>query len=78
MTLNPIEQKIIDVIKEDIKQNNTEYSVITNNEISEKLGISVFSIRDKVIRLAKKKAITKRNDVWTTDMKYHNRIIYVN
>ena len=78
MTLNPIEQKIIDVIKEDIKQNNTEYSVITNNQISEKLGISVFSIRDKVIRLAKKKVITKRNDVWTTDMKYHNRIIYVN
>lgn len=77
MKLNPIESAILEIIKSDISSGNKEYSTITNNELSSKLGISVFSIRDKVLSLAKKKVIVKRNDVWTSDMKYHNRIIYV-
>jgi len=78
MKLNPIEEQILSIIKWDIAKSKADYSTLTNNEIAEKIGISVFSIRDKVLKMAKKKVITKRNNFWTSDMKYHNRVIYLN
>lgn len=78
MKLNPVEQKIYDVIREDIQNSNKDYSSITNNEISKKLNISVFSIRDKVSKLVEKKALLRRTDFWDNDMNYHQRIIYLN
>jgi DNA-binding Lrp family transcriptional regulator len=78
MKLNPIEEQILSIIKQDIAKSKADYSTLTNNEIAEKIGISVFSIRDKVLKMSKKKVITKRNNFWTTDMKYHNRVIYLN
>lgn len=77
MKLNPVELAILEVIENDIKKTGKGFSYLTNNEISKELGISVFSIRDKILKLAEKKAIVKRNDVWDTDKKYHNRIIYL-
>lgn len=77
MKLNPIEEKIIQLIKEDMNKTNSDHSKITNSEISKTLGISPFSIRDHVLKLAKKGAIIKRNDFWTPDMKYHQRVIYL-
>lgn len=78
MKLNPIEEQILSIIKQDIAKSKVDYSTLTNNEIANEVGISVFSIRDKVLSMAKKKIITKRNDFWTSDMKYHNRVIYLN
>lgn len=77
MTLNPVEQAIMKIIEEDIINSKNDYSTLTNNQIAQKLSISPFSIRDKVLRLAKKKVIVKRNDFWTKDMKYHQRVIYL-
>lgn len=77
MKLNPVELAILELIEKDIKESGRGFSYLTNNEISKALGISVFSIRDKIIRLADKKAIVKRNDVWDMDKKFHNRIIYL-
>ena len=74
MKLNPVEQKIYDVIREDIQNSNKDYSSITNNEISKKLNISVFSIRDKVSKLVEKKALLRRTDFWDNDMNYHQQI----
>lgn len=77
MKLNPIELEIVQILTRDILKTGREFSTLTNNEISKELGISVFSVRDKVLSLARKKVITKRNDVWTKDKKFYNRIIYV-
>lgn len=77
MYLNPVEQRIIDILKEDIKNTKKDYSILTNNEIAKEMNISVFSIRDKITRLAEKKAIFRRTNFWDNDLKYHQRIIYL-
>lgn len=77
MKLNPIELEILGVLKEDMLNSGKDYSILTNNEISKKINVSVFSVRDKIIGLANKKVIIKRNDVWDQHKKFHNRIIYL-
>ena len=77
MKLNPIMQEILEVIQKDIKDTNGEFSTITNTQIAEKLNLSAFTVRDKVIQLANLKHIDKRTNVWTKDRKFYNRIIYV-
>lgn len=77
MKLNPILEEILNVIKKDIETKGCDFSTITNSEIASKLNISAFTVRDKVLQLAKLKQIDKRTNVWTKDRKFYNRIIYV-
>lgn len=77
MKLNPILEEILNVIKKDIETKGCDFSTITNSEIASKLNISAFTVRDKVLQLAKLKQIDKRTNVWTKERKFYNRIIYV-
>ena len=76
---NPIEQKILDLIVEDINQSQKGFSYLTNNEIAERIKISVFSVRDKILKLQKTGHIQNVLNYWyEIDGKpaYHNRVIF--
>lgn len=77
MITNPITKEIFDIIKTEINSGNGESTTITNTEIAKKMDISAFTVRDKVIELAKRGFITKRHNVWSKDRTFHNRIIYL-
>jgi len=77
MLTNPVEQQILDVIKEDINKSEVDYSTLTNNQIASQINKSVFSVRDKIDNLSKKKYLIRRINYWTKDNQYHNRIIYL-
>lgn len=76
MKLNPVELQILKIIENDLLEKNSDYSTLTNNEIANQMNVSVFSVRDKIGNLEKKKAIFRRTDFWDNNGKYHNRIIY--
>jgi Mn-dependent DtxR family transcriptional regulator len=48
------DKRIYDYIIKDIENSNKNYSTLTNTAISQELNISAFTVRDKVIRLAKR------------------------
>lgn len=77
MITNPITKEIYEIIATEIKKGNGEFTTITNTEIANRMNISAFTVRDKVIELAKRNFILKRHNVWTTERKFHNRIIYL-
>jgi hypothetical protein len=64
------DKRIYDYIIKDIENSNKNYSTLTNNTIAHALNLSAFSVRDKVIRLAKRGYLTTLvyhwddNNVW--------------
>lgn len=76
MELNGREKLIYEMIVEDINNSTKPYSVLTNNEISKKLDVSVFSVRDKITKLHNKRVLQRVNEFWDEDGNYHNRVLY--
>jgi RecG-like helicase len=52
---NPRDKKIYDFIMNDMNTNGKNYSVLTNTKISEALGMTSITVRDKVLKLVKQK-----------------------
>jgi hypothetical protein len=74
---NPRHKKIYDILIQEINNNPSGFTTITNQEIYEKLDfkVSPFSVRDHIISLANKKVIQKINNTWIQD-NYYPRVIY--
>jgi hypothetical protein len=74
---NPRQRMIYNILMEDIENNGTGYSVLTNTEIYELLEfkVSPFSVRDHIIALANNKFIQKLNNSWIEE-DYYSRVIY--
>jgi Mn-dependent DtxR family transcriptional regulator len=51
---NHQDKRIYDYVIKNIEESGKNYSVLTNTEIAQALNLSAFSVRDKVIRLAKR------------------------
>lgn len=74
MTLkNPRDKKIYDYIIHDIETNGKNYSTLTNTTISQELGISPVTVRDKVIKLAKQGYFISLVNHFDENDKYFNR-----
>jgi hypothetical protein len=73
MIKNPIDKMIYDLIIKDITTNGKNYSVLTNTQIGTALNVSVISVRDKVIKLAKKGYLTSLVSHWDENNKYFHR-----
>lgn len=71
---NPRTAMILSVILNDIE--NKEYSTITNNEIANEVGLSVFTVRDKVRKLIKDKVLQSVQNVWLSKDEFYNRVLY--
>lgn len=52
---NPRDKRVYDYIMNDINTNGKNYSVLTNTKISEALGMTSITVRDKVLKLVKQK-----------------------
>jgi hypothetical protein len=52
---NPREKRVYDYIINDINTNGKNYSVLTNTKIGSELGMTSNTVRDKVLKLVKKK-----------------------
>jgi hypothetical protein len=72
---NPVDKKIYDYIINDIKTNGKNYSILTNNVISVSLSIPQNTVRDKVIRLAKKGYLLNLCNHWDENGNYFLRKI---
>lgn len=77
MILSQREREILQVIVNDIVQNDSGYSTLTNTQIAKVLDISVFAVRDKVDSLVKKQKIQRVINYWGDDKVFHNRIIFL-
>jgi hypothetical protein len=70
---NPREKKIYDYIMKDIETNGMNYSTLTNTIISKELDISPVTVRDKVIKLAKRGYFISLVNHFDENDKYFNR-----
>jgi DNA-binding GntR family transcriptional regulator len=73
MIKNPVDRMIYDFIMEDIKSNGKNYSILTNTQIGTTLNVSVISVRDKVIKLAKRGYLTSLVNHWDEKNNYFHR-----
>lgn len=51
---NQQDKRIYDYVIQNIQNSGKNYSSLTNSQIAQALSLSAFSVRDKVIRLAKR------------------------
>jgi hypothetical protein len=73
------ESNVLKMILSDIESSQTGFSTLTNNQIAAALNVSVFSIRDKIIKLDRENKIQNVLNYWheTNGKKvYHNRVIH--
>jgi hypothetical protein len=73
MIKNPVDKKIYDFIISDMTSNGKNYSILTNTQIGTALNVSVISVRDKVIKLAKRGYLTSLVNHWDEKNNYFHR-----
>lgn len=77
MIKNPVDKKIYNLIVEDITTNGKNYSTLTNVQIGNTLNVSAVTVRDKVIKLAKKGYLTSLVSHWDENNNYFHRKLLV-
>lgn len=72
---NPVDKEIYDIIINDMKTSQKNYSVLTNVEIAKMIDKSPITVRDKVIRLSKQGYLTNLINYWNENKKFFARMM---
>ena len=73
--INRTEQRIYDLIIEDIYSTESRRSLLTNSQIGKILDVSTITVRDKVIKLRKQGHLETLLNYFDENNKYFQRII---
>jgi DNA-binding GntR family transcriptional regulator len=73
--INRTEQRIYDLIIEDIYRTDSRRSLLTNTQIGKALELSTITVRDKVIKLRKQGHLETLLNYFDENNKYFQRII---
>jgi hypothetical protein len=75
---NPVIEEIYEMIVNDIRYSNEDYSTLTNVEIYNLLSkeVSPFSVRDHVLLLSKQGYLQRVNNYWDQYGQFHNRVLF--
>ncbi len=73
--INRTEQRIYDLIIEDIYSTESRRSLLTNSQIGKALDVSTITVRDKVIKLRKQGHLETLINYFDDNNKFFQRII---
>jgi DNA-binding Lrp family transcriptional regulator len=73
--VNPVDKLILKVIQDDMKNNGYEISYLNNAEISKITGLSIYRVRDSIVKMNKLNILNNLTNYWDPNLKFHNRII---
>lgn len=75
MRINPVDKLILKVITDDMKNNGFEISYLNNSEIAKLTGLSIYRVRDSIVKMNKLNILNNLTNYWDANLKFHNRII---
>ena len=75
---NPVIEEIYEIVTNDLKFSNENYSTLTNVEIYNLLSkqVSPFSVREHVLFLSKEGYLQRVNNYWDQYGQFHNRVLF--